>query len=390
MPHLDFLTLYILIFLNSLTVSAIWAGFAYAYRPHRAAQHWLVATLLTLVGGIVLATQGNEGALVPAVVGNTIIIFGFAQFWVGLRRFHNQQGGQGWSIGFTLAAAGFMVAMHDSERGRAIVYAAGQSAVMLTCIVHLLRNRMPGTGTIIAVAAFGVALSGQILVVASNAAVLAAVLDYEVYYALASYALLCTVFSGAVWNLGFAMMSVDSLQRTLKGLSETDELTGLANRRAFGERLDHLRHGAHADAYCLVLIDLNDFKPLNDRFGHLAGDRALKHFARLLRDCARSGDLVARLGGDEFALLLPETSLAHAEALAQVIRKRVEASPFHLSDGAVTLSASIGVASAGEVRAGGDARLFSLADTRLYEDKAASRERRARSGQTRLHLVTGA
>jgi hypothetical protein len=74
MPHLDFMTLYILIFLNSLTVAAIWAGFAYTYRPHAAAQHWLVATLLTLIGGIVLAVQGNEGSVVPAILGNTIII----------------------------------------------------------------------------------------------------------------------------------------------------------------------------------------------------------------------------------------------------------------------------------------------------------------------------
>ncbi|WP_249691996.1 GGDEF domain-containing protein [Stappia sp. WLB 29] len=387
MPHLDFQTLYILIFLNSLAVTAVWAGFAWIYRPHTAAQYWLAGTLLSLVGGLVLATQGNAGALVPAVLGNTIVILGFSQFWIGLRRFEHRQGGWAVAVAFTLAAAAVMIALHDSGRGRAIVYASGQSAVMLACLVQLLRNRISGIGAVIAATAFAVALAGQLLVVGSNGAVLAGMLDYEVYYALASYALLCTVFSGIVWNLGFALMAVDSLHRQLKGLSETDALTGLANRRAFAARADLLQQQAEIRPWSLILIDLNDFKPLNDRFGHLAGDRALAHFAQVLLSCARPGDLVARLGGDEFALLLPGTSLAEAETLARAIRRKVASSPLPLGEGTVPISAAIGLAGSGEEPASGD-RLFSLADARLYEDKKASKEQRPRSGPTRLQLAT--
>ncbi len=96
MPNLDFLALYIVIFLISLTMSVVWAAFAYAYSPRRAVLYWMAATILSLVGGIVLAVKGNEGALVPAVLGNIIIIiFGFSQFWIGLRRFSDLDGGQG-------------------------------------------------------------------------------------------------------------------------------------------------------------------------------------------------------------------------------------------------------------------------------------------------------
>ena len=387
MPALDFQTLYILIFLNSLAVTAVWAGFAWMYRPHTAARHWLAGTLLSLVGGLVLATQGNAGALVPAVLGNTIILFGFAQFWIGLRRFSRQDGGQVLSIAFSLAAAVVMSALHDSGRGRAIVYASGQSAVMLACLVQLLRNRVSGIGAVIAATAFAVALAGQTLVVASNGAVLAGALDYEVYYALASYALLCTVFSATVWNLGFALMAVDSLHRQLKSLSETDALTGLANRRAFAARMDRLQQQANERPWCLVLIDLNDFKPLNDRFGHLAGDRALAHFAQVLLSCARPGDLVARLGGDEFALLLPDAPLAEAGTLAQAIRRKVASSPLAVDGETVPMSAAIGLAGSGEEPASGD-RLFSLADARLYEDKTASKAQRPRSAPPRLQLAT--
>src|SRR5690606_16477266 len=117
MPNLDFLTLYIVIFLNSLTVCVVWAAFAVRYRPNAAALYWLAGMALTVVGGAVLAIQGNAGALIPAIVGNTIIILGFAQFWIGLRRFQNQQGGQLFAIGFALLAACVMIAFHDFARG---------------------------------------------------------------------------------------------------------------------------------------------------------------------------------------------------------------------------------------------------------------------------------
>jgi diguanylate cyclase (GGDEF)-like protein len=327
MPKLDFLTLYIVIFLISLTMSVVWAGFAYTYRPHRAVLHWMAATILSLIGGIVLALQGNEGALVPAVLGNVIILVGFSQFWIGLRRFRDLEGGQGWVAAITLVAALCMIALHDSDRGRAIVYAAGQATVMAMCIVHLLRHRLPGIGAFIAMAAFAVAMLGQLIVIASNGAVMAGLLDYTVYYGLASYALLCTVFSGTVWNLGFALMAIDKLYQRLVRLSETDELTGLANRRAFQKSLARARdRSMGADRTCsVVLIDLNDFKPLNDRLGHAAGDAALVLLAALLRKCVREGDVVARLGGDEFSILLPDATQERAQAVATDIRNRIAA-----------------------------------------------------------------
>ncbi|MBN9335670.1 GGDEF domain-containing protein [Devosia sp.] len=386
MPHLDFMTLYILIFLNSLTVAAIWAGFAYTYRPHAAAQHWLVATLLTLIGGIVLAVQGNEGSVVPAILGNTIIILGFSQFWIGLRRLRNLRGGQGMAVAFTLLAAAVMVALYDSDRGRAITYAAGQAIIMLTCLVHLLRNRLPGIGTIISATAFAIAMLGQIMVVTSNVAVLADALDYEVYYALASYALLCTVFSAAIWNLGFAMMAIDGLHQKLTHLSETDDLTGLANRRAFRTALEDMQQRALGGVYTysVVLIDLNDFKPLNDRFGHAAGDAALQFFAQLLRASTRKGDVVARLGGDEFCILLPDSTASDARTVADVVRHKTSTESLLLPEASVRLSASIGVAGTPE---DGQVDLVALADTRLYRDKKQTGSP-SRSEPSRLQLIT--
>jgi len=389
MPKLDFLTLYIVIFLISLTMSVVWAGFAYTYRPHRAVLHWMAATILSLVGGIVLAFQGNEGALVPAVLGNVIILVGFSQFWIGLRRFRDLEGGQGWVAAITLVAALCMIALHDSDRGRAIVYAAGQATVMAMCIVHLLRHQLPGIGAFIAMAAFAVAMLGQLIVIASNGAVMAGLLDYTVYYGLASYALLCTVFSGTVWNLGFALMAIDKLYQRLVRLSETDELTGLANRRAFQKSLARARdRSMDADRTCsVVLIDLNDFKPLNDRLGHAAGDAALVLLAALLRKCVREGDVVARLGGDEFSILLPDATQERAQAVATDIRNRIAATPLALHGETVALSASIGAATEAEARAAGR-DVVAMADERLYKDKARQKRARRSLPDRGFHVVS--
>lgn len=376
MQNLDFLTLYVVIFLHSLTVCVVWAAFALRYRANAAAPYWLIGMALTVVGGAVLAIQGNEGALIPAILGNSIIILGFAQFWIGLRRFQNQPGGQLFAVGFTLLAALCMIAFHDFARGRAIVYAAGQATVMGVCIYHLLHFRQPGVGAVIAAAAFAVAMIGQIMVISTNIGVLIGVLEYPVYYALASYALLCTVFSGAVWNLGFAMMLVDRLQATLLRLSETDELTGVANRRGLKVELDRAKRAKHPKPYTVVMFDLDDFKPLNDTYGHAVGDQALAHLGQLLATEMRASDLVARLGGDEFCVLLVNTTPDEARPIAARLRAKIAASPLRVDETLVQLSVSVGVSTSLASGYGADAILE--ADNALYEDKALKKSRNSR------------
>lgn len=376
MPSLDFLTLYLVIFLHSLTACLVWAALAIRYRPNPSALYWLLGMVLTMLGGAVLAVQGNAGSLVPAIVGNTIIILGFAQFWIGSRRFQGQSGGQIFAVSFALLAACAMLAFHDFGRGRAMVYAAGQATVMGLCIFHLLRYRQPGLGSIIAAAAFAVAVLGQLMVIGTNAGVLLEVLEYPVYYALASYALLCTVFSGAVWNLGFALMTIDRLQDTLARLSETDELTGVANRRGLQPNLDRAHQLALRSGrpYAVALFDLDDFKSLNDQYGHAAGDQALAHLGQLLASMTRPDDFVARLGGDEFCLLLADTALEEATSIAERLRATIAAAPLVVADTPLTLSVSFGVA-AFAASAAIDVDVLHEADKALYQDKALKSRR---------------
>ncbi|MET4389216.1 diguanylate cyclase (GGDEF)-like protein [Bradyrhizobium sp. F1.4.3] len=123
-----------------------------------------------------------------------------------------------------------------------------------------------------------------------------------------------------------------------------DWLTGLANRRAFEARLqgelDHARKGSLG----LILLDLDQFKSVNDSCGHLAGDRLLCQVSRLLQQDRRPHDLVARLGGDEFGLILPQCSAFDAVDIAERLRKSLELFSFAWDDRCFAVTASIGVA----------------------------------------------
>lgn len=146
-----------------------------------------------------------------------------------------------------------------------------------------------------------------------------------------------------------------------------DELTGLANRRSFFDALAASPPGA------VLYCDLDDFKPVNDRYGHSAGDEALRQVAVRLRDTVRAGDTVARLGGDEFGILCPASTAADAEALAARIRAAVEGE-MDLVAGRIRIGISIGIAHTTDRL---DAESLAAADRELYAAKAARRARYA-------------
>jgi diguanylate cyclase (GGDEF)-like protein len=151
-------------------------------------------------------------------------------------------------------------------------------------------------------------------------------------------------------------------------LALTDDLTGLANRRGFREELERLAASAerHAIPLSLLLLDVDNFKEVNDEHGHAAGDEILREIALMLRQRIRASDLAARIGGDEFAVLLPHTS---EEEAAVVARDLIT----HLGEGRATslpLRVSVGVASGTEAL---DNALFTQADRALYAAKALAR-----------------
>lgn len=158
-------------------------------------------------------------------------------------------------------------------------------------------------------------------------------------------------------------------QRTLQ-LTLRDHLTGLANRRAFEERMEAEvdRSCRYGNALSLVVLDLDRFKAVNDRFGHQAGDRLLEVFADLLRAEARAVDAVYRIGGEEFALVLPDTELSGAVSLAErIVRRTTELPAPDGPEEGMTVSAGVASLSREDTADG----LFARADAVLYDVKAS-------------------
>jgi len=170
------------------------------------------------------------------------------------------------------------------------------------------------------------------------------------------------------------MRNADAHQ-ALQDMALRDSLTGLLNRRALDEPLmrelkSGLRYGAPA---CLMILDLDYFKTVNDRLGHRAGDLVLRELAAVMTDTVRDVDMVGRYGGEEFAIILPYTSIAQAHVLAERLRALIESHAFDVEDGTVRLTASIGIADVCNPAIATIEDWVNAADTALYEAKARGR-----------------
>jgi diguanylate cyclase (GGDEF)-like protein len=175
------------------------------------------------------------------------------------------------------------------------------------------------------------------------------------------------------WKL---VVRLDDVQKRLKHLAVTDELTGLKNRRYIMEQLDReyqraVRTGA---SLSLIIIDIDHFKQVNDTLGHAFGDAVLKAVAGDMRESLRTYDLLGRIGGEEFLIASPGSTLDEAAALAERIREKIKGKTISGKDQSVSITVSAGVTtlSGQDINAGS---MLARADDALYQAKQGGRDR---------------
>jgi len=182
-------------------------------------------------------------------------------------------------------------------------------------------------------------------------------------------------------ELRAALHEAETLQKRYEQLSSIDELTGLNNRRYFFAEAESMlsRAQRHRHACSLMLLDIDYFKQINDRWGHVLGDKVLCAIADVLRQEARGGDLVARVGGEEFVVMLPESGIEGASLMAQRIQERFAQFEFGKGVGNLHVTASIGITAyrpeQEQTLSGSELAdlLYSQADSAMYEGKREGR-----------------
>ncbi|MDH5323094.1 MAG: GGDEF domain-containing protein [Gammaproteobacteria bacterium] len=195
-----------------------------------------------------------------------------------------------------------------------------------------------------------------------------------------SHASVMFIPAGLIGMAMFVMfMLASDLYEDMKEISVRDPLTGLLNRRGFGEQtiVAYATARRTVQPVSVIAADIDHFKSVNDEFGHNIGDKALVHFSRLLMAERRVEDIVARIGGEEFLLVLPGTDIAEASAIADELCERLAASPMAVDERKVVMTASFGVAAISDKDA-------SLADVVIKADRALYRSKRA--GRNRVDL----
>ena len=185
--------------------------------------------------------------------------------------------------------------------------------------------------------------------------------------------LVCLLVTAIVVSI--VSVALRRYQARITALATTDQLTELLNRRGFdllaSQALQEARR--NQSQLCALMLDLDNFKALNDSHGHQAGDEVLRGFARNLRDDLRQADILCRWGGEEFALLLKDTSVEQARALAQKIRQQAEQSEFEYNGSTLRVTTSIGLA---QLNADESLeQLLARADRALYRAKQGGRNR---------------
>lgn len=355
--------------------------FGATHRVHRGWGHWAGAQVLFLAGLALQLGYGDEPAL--AIAAQALMLPWPIVVLAGMRRFHARQRIRLGTLHdmLLLAAVGMAWLALSALRPGPALQATGfalASALLHAYAVALLLPlaARPGSPAMRALLALQ-ALTGGALI----ARALQAFYQRDLPLA-AGDMLLGAALVGTIAALGMAYLALlltherteadlRATHRKLRYLADIDVLTRIPNRRHFHELAAQVLDGRRADAAAVMMFDIDHFKRVNDLLGHAIGDEAIRQVSNCIRESLREHDIAGRLGGDEFAVLLPDTSVQDAIAVAQRIVVRLQ--DRQVAPRSAPISLSFGVVQMGEEEELADA--LRRADQALYEAKRQGRSR---------------
>ena len=332
----------------------------------------LAASYFSLALASALAGLGEQHLLSVPVWGFgsvTLGVTGYALFWIGIRGLSSgkQQRMDWWALAIpaVVAVLAFVTQFHVVGYMRGTIgngFAFASLAASAMCVLRdRARERLPVRLLLTIPIALGALLALLVIV---------GLLVPDVAPMTPIWAFFLRIMCQFAIALFVIILVTERTEAELRCAAETDMLTGVGNRRWFMSRMPRTA----LEGKALLLMDLDFFKQVNDRFGHDAGDAVLVSFAKAIRRNLRPGDSFGRLGGEEFGAYLPKTAASKALAMAESLCNVVHGLTVECGGERISLTVSIGVAAVGE-RQCSLTDLFKMADAALYAAKDSGRDR---------------
>jgi diguanylate cyclase (GGDEF)-like protein len=337
---------------------------------------WGTACLVLVASSVLFAARERIDVLYSSYVANVLVVSGIVLMHRSLRQFTGQQQRHRYEVAAIVAVAALLVwptFIHDDYRLRIVVVSTVNAGLFFASAWVI--SRMPAKSVVEYFTLWVFLLTAIVSAARCGAALLSlGTLQPLTDTTFIQYVYLATFsFSILALSLGFIMMVNRRLQRQLEAAALHDGLTGILTRTAFFDsaNMELARCHRSGDTVSLLMIDIDDFKSINDCFGHLNGDRVLIEFVSKTRQVLRSHDLFGRYGGEEFVALLPVTDQQQAHDVAG----RICAVCQHANGtGTTPFTVSIGVAT---ITPNGEdvSTILAQADAALYRAKANGKNR---------------
>lgn len=376
---LDFKTMIFMVIVLSLILSALLLFARTQAEGIHGIGHWALGNLVVSFGMVVILTQ-FEQAPWRMIPGTASIAFGIGLYLNGIQAFRERKPDYRIPVLMSVLVIGFDTYLlyfgqqiAATVAVNALVYCAGN----LACAYMLLKPMQPPLRAACWFTGLMFLLMALLMALRAVGAMLADTVAFDAMsqwsinkltFMLGSIVHLCKIF-------GFLLMLNSKMVERLHLLAAKDWLTGALNRRNLEDAAARmLANCERLDVrLSLLLIDLDHFKLVNDRYGHQFGDEVLRQFADVARDLIRAGDLFGRYGGEEFCVLLPNTTEAQAVILAERIRMKFAARAIKYRNKELRCRLSIGVCASETGLAFHE--MVTRADIALYRAKAAGRNR---------------
>jgi diguanylate cyclase (GGDEF)-like protein len=368
-------------------------------QPMAGLRLWSVANFGLGTGALLHLLQGVSPGWLALLVGNALLLAGRASGLAALRQFDHRPVPGRPLAAFCIALMAAVVATTFIWPRLELRSALMVGAIALLCgagAVSLALGRPVGVSRVVAMGGLaGQAIANLWCLMAHMHPLdgpLALILDSPVSGVYLGTLLILEVLT----NVGFILLITDRMHEWVLQLARTDPLTGALSRGAlYAQAQRDLQRARRQRTFTAAfIVDIDNFKSINDRFGHAQGDAVLRHVARHGQQVLRCTDLFGRYGGDEFVAVLPETDLLTAAAIAERLRLAVADPEVALADDLPPPTVSIGVAAIAAGAHGVD-DLVTQADAALYNAKNAGRNRTRVADdaqapeKTSLHLLQG-